>query len=70
MRKVFYLLMFTLVLFSCSDGDNEDEYEQPPSKDFKVVKVVITRESNDLSKFWLNTVGKSGAHCPLAPRQN
>ena len=56
MRKVFYLLMFTFVLFSCSDGGNEDEHEQPSSKDFKTVKVVITRESNDLSKFWLNTV--------------
>ncbi|NMA74242.1 MAG: hypothetical protein GX963_08820 [Bacteroidales bacterium] len=52
MRKVFYLLMLTLVLFSCSD--NKDE--EPSTKDFKTVKVVITRESNDLSKFWLNTV--------------
>lgn len=52
MKKVFYLLMFTLVFFSCSD--NEDE--QPSTKDFKTVKVVITRESNDLSKFWLSTV--------------
>lgn len=51
MQKVFFLLLVSLFLCSCSD--NEDD--NLTNDDFKSVKVVITRESSDFTHFFLNT---------------
>lgn len=51
MQKVFLLLLFPLLFISC--GDNEDD--NLPNNNYKIVKVIITRESSDFTHFFLNT---------------
>lgn len=53
MQKVFYLLLLSVFLFSCSDSD--EDKDGGVLDNYKTVKIVVTRVSNDLSLFYGGT---------------
>ncbi len=50
MKKVFYAVLLSVFLFSCSD-DKDKTLEEGISGNFKEVKVVVTRTSKDYTLF-------------------
>lgn len=54
MKKVFYSLILSLLFVSCSSDENEIDDSLNTDK-YNTVKVIITRNSNDLSKFFGGT---------------
>lgn len=52
MKKVFLLIILAVSILSCNNNDDEKEIVT----DYKTVKVVITRTSNDLSLFHGGTI--------------
>lgn len=54
MKQLFYTLLLSVFLFSCSDDDKNSENEIPGN--FKTVKIVLSRTSSDHSLFLGGTI--------------